>query len=304
MMATGCNSEDVSVNFRRAIDRLLSVLSLGALVALSSIGAAIAGTVQPEPLGLGYLQQIFRQQSILDRTQGAGINLTILPTRTIRGPTTNIGVAELDQLVQMSGLDYSLTIPIFYVDSYQSNSVRGLGYFGNNGVTVLTSYQETLQVHPEMRDYETCTADFGYTCYYVIPEVTPSDIPLGWLASATVLAHEIGHNLGLPHANSGLMYPLVPPYHDIDPSDYALTDAQVSTVLASPLVSTFGGLRQIVIAPFSVAAIPEPSTWALMIGGMALVGVTLRRRSSDRRLGHALGPAMGPAPEPGTARPL
>lgn len=294
IVATGFNLsfEGPFVNFKRAFVRLLSVLSLGALLSFSSSASAIAGAAQIYPLS--YLQQIFDQQSILDETNGQGIAVDILPTQTIWGPTRDIGPNQLNQLVQISGLANTLVIPIFYVDGYQSAGTLGLGYVGNNGTTILTSYQETLQVHPDEHDYATCTADHGVACYYDIPEVTPSDIPLGWLASATVLAHEIGHNLGLQHTGEGLMDPYATPYSDIGPSAYALTDAQVLTILASPLVQTFAHQQIIQIAPFSVFAIPEPETWTLMIAGMALVGAALRRRSSHRQRVLASGTDIGP----------
>jgi hypothetical protein len=262
--------------------KLAALTGWAALMFFSSSASAIAGTAQLQPLN--YLDTIFNQQSVLDETGGRGIDFTIDATKTLYGPTDNIGGDELLDLVGLSGLSNTLIIPILYVDSYQSASTLGLSFVGDNGVSLLTSDQQTLTVHPEIDDYATCTAEQGFTCFYIDPEVTSADIPLGWLASAAVVAHEIGHDLGLQHSSSGLMDPFATPWNLFDSSDYALSDDQVRTILASRFVQNVDddGPLKIEIAPFSVFSgpepVPEPSTWALAIGGMALVGAALRRR--------------------------
>lgn len=44
------------------------------------------------------------------------------------------------------------------------------------------------------------------------------------------------------------------------------------------LASTTGGSYGLAVDNFSISAVPEPATWAMMIGGFGAAGVTLRRR--------------------------
>jgi len=47
----------------------------------------------------------------------------------------------------------------------------------------------------------------------------------------------------------------------------------IGSTSASDLAATFSGT-----ATFAAGAVPEPASWALMIGGLGLVGATMRRR--------------------------
>ena len=38
--------------------------------------------------------------------------------------------------------------------------------------------------------------------------------------------------------------------------------------------------KDVLLDGVSITAVPEPSTWAMMIGGLGLVGVAMRRRKS------------------------
>jgi hypothetical protein len=279
------------VKFRKAIAG--AAIALGVSLAAISSGLAHAGQVQPRPLD--FLYTIFDQPSILTRTAGMGIDILWLgPTpQTIYARETGIDGAAIDALVGAAGMTNSLVIPVFYIDSYAEPGTIALAKFNDNGVTVSTKSQETLQVRPAYNDYETCTAERGYECYYPMPAVTAQDIPRGWLASAAILAHEIGHNLGLQHTNGGLMNSSAPSWDKfLAPQDYALTDSQVQTMLASPFVRTGpAGYRYIVLAPFSVSAVPEPSTWLYMIIAMTCCGWAIRRA---RRADGALAPERTP----------
>lgn len=78
---------------------------------------------------------------------------------------------------------------------------------------------------------------------------------------ASVLAHEIGHNLGLDHLEEAEN--LMQAGGDADPGQ-RLNAAQISTALASS---------------FSVP-IPEPATIALLVCGGALAWIRIRRRQA------------------------
>ena len=95
-----------------------------------------------------------------------------------------------------------------------------------------------------------------------------------------LLAHELGHNLNLPHvdnATPNLMNPSLL-------GETTLTPEQVSIMLASPLVQTDNGQRFISITPFAVV-VPEPGT-VTFVAGLAILGVLLAtRKAMDRKMG-------------------
>lgn len=93
---------------------------------------------------------------------------------------------------------------------------------------------------------------------------------------ALLLAHELGHNLGLPHLNGNqfLMNPILA-------GGDLLTAAEVAQILLSPLVhQDTNGQRFILINPVLILAadnnVPEPPVMALLLAGLAVAG--LRRR--------------------------
>ena len=96
-----------------------------------------------------------------------------------------------------------------------------------------------------------------------------------------LLAHELGHNLGLQHRNgTDLMNPFINGFQD-------LNAAEVATILASPLVhKDANGNRFITINPVLIVArainnVPEPSTLVLMLSGLAIVGVRARKSKAQ-----------------------
>lgn len=258
-------------------------------VCLLALGVtpAHAGLVQTIPLP--YLQDVFTQRSVLDATD-IGLYFKIQPTQTLYMPTTAVDLAgsSLHDLAVASGLQDTLSIPVFYIDSFSIAGVVGLGFMNDNGVALLTSFQETLIMHDAYRVYESCSWLPGSTCWYDVPAVTRTDVNLGWFRSATVLAHEIGHNLGLRHQSGGLMNGTIAPLSEArNPSSYLLTDDEVSLMLESPFVQTSSrGYKFIEIVPFNVLlesddparAVPEPATFLVAALGLLCLAVVQRRR--------------------------
>jgi hypothetical protein len=100
----------------------------------------------------------------------------------------------------------------------------------------------------------------------------------GFTFGEQLLAHELGHNLGLGHrAGDFLMNPFINGFGD-------LNGAEVATILSSNLVQTdFNGARFITINPVWVVAeatrtVPEPSTLLLALSALTVVGTQRRRR--------------------------
>jgi hypothetical protein len=94
--------------------------------------------------------------------------------------------------------------------------------------------------------------------------------PLG----AALNAHELAHNLGLGHDDfdlANLMYPIIL-------GGTALTSAQVTTILASPLIQTDAGGPFISITPIVVT--PEPGT--LLLLALGTIGLRLVRATHGR----------------------
>jgi hypothetical protein len=93
---------------------------------------------------------------------------------------------------------------------------------------------------------------------------------------------------------------LVPPYtgvfvsgnkNDVATAPYATDYVGHFTVTGSPLSLTFftedygpgdnaGGVALKIVKDGAVGGVPEPANWAMMLGGFALIGATMRRRTA------------------------
>jgi hypothetical protein len=114
-------------------------------------------------------------------------------------------------------------------------------------------------------------------CAQLPGHVFVEDFNFAELSPATLMGHELGHNLNLQHDFFdflNLMAPIFPPGPNV-------TEEQVATILQSPLVQTDStGQRFVEITPIAIVAAPEPSTLLLLI---AALGALLIIRQRSRR---------------------
>jgi hypothetical protein len=122
-----------------------------------------------------------------------------------------------------------------------------------------------------------------YGCAQLPGHVFVEESEAATLAPATLMGHELGHNLDLQHA-------FADPGNLMDflfPHGTGLTEDQVATILDSPLVQTDPmGQRFITITPIAIVAASEPATLPLLAGGLtALFIITASKRAQlPRRL--------------------
>ena len=111
----------------------------------------------------------------------------------------------------------------------------------------------------------------------------------GWLMLPTtatdfysVAMHEMGHVLGLPHVNDGIMSTAYgePQTVAMGPSFSAGTREYFTEADWSALSQQ--GWQVASLSPELVSAVPEPSSYAMLLAGLGLVGAAVRRQKKTR----------------------
>jgi len=211
-----------------------------AMLALTSV-AAEAGFITIDQTGMS---EIFSQSSF-DATP---IDIRFNPSQVIVDPElVDINSqADLTALVDLAP-DPTPTVDAFFVDQI---NFCGFEDEAINGVV------------------------FG--CAQLPGHVFVEESDAAELSPATLMGHELGHNLDLQHT-------LADPDNLMNflfPHGMMLTEEQVTTILQSPLVQTDPtGQKFIRITPIAIVAIPEPTT-LLLLGsslGVLLIATAINR---------------------------
>jgi hypothetical protein len=218
------------------------IIAALAILLSSAIGQAASVTIDEAGINA-----IFSQASFGDTP----ISIRFNPIRQIVAPDLLV-INDLTELQALYALapDPAPTVVAFFVDQLNACGTVEANTDGHyNGCAQLPGRFLVVDFHAA--------------------EVYPS----------TLVAHELGHNLGLGHMPLGLMSFLLP--HT--PPD--LFEDQVATILQSPLVQTdAAGQRFIQITPIAIIDAPEPSTEMLAALGALLIIKTKKSTGNSLRV--------------------
>ena len=146
----------------------------------------------------------------------------------------------------------------------QPTSVNALGYFGgglgSNRVGIWNSDGSTLLTSTTVTTSDPLVGNFRYG----------SIVPVLLAAGNYVIGGEIANLGAFPGVLSGVT---------TAPGYFWTGHREIAGGFAFPSTPQTGfGNQSIALVNFSIAAVPEPATWALMLLGFGVVGTTLRRR--------------------------
>lgn len=225
------------------LNRFFKVASLAsALAFLVSVSSASAAMVT---LNEAALDSIFSQASFATTP----IDIRFDPVTTLVAPNLlDISTGSLE-LAQLASSTTAPVIPMAFVDSFDGNpsgGTIGLGRIGGPGIAVNSGFA-----------------------------ANPVDGP-------SLLAHEIGHNLGLHHVTGTTVQDLANLMYPVDNGQTLLTTAQVAIIMASNLVQRdlsgyFLEIQPILVS--AVAPVPLPAGGLLLISALGMLAF-FRRRSA------------------------
>lgn len=211
----------------------------------------------------------------------------VIPGTAITAPRQNIAADTLRFFVASADLQSS-TLGLSYVGSAQANRVNTANnsFFSGWGGELVFDTTMDMSVFGEGYAGQTAARRWYVDSDIRTTEAVPTTyLPLtpgGSLSNgyyvlkdidfASVVMHEMGHAFGLQHSTNSndAMYPVFSGDRSFfDPNDWAAMSAKNWQVL-----STSPNLYTTVTMP----AVPEPAAPALLLAGLAVVGVVARRR--------------------------
>ncbi len=181
--------------------------------------------------------------------------------------------------LSVSNLNIAANTLVIYVGAVDlRDSTIGLAYVGTanpNRTTAMSNWGSASGWGGQML-FDTTASGGVARNWYFDSDIRSTETVSGTLDFATVAMHEMGHVFGLLHDGTVLgdnMYPSTDGTRNL----FSVNDWLDMRTEGWAVASTTPDLNQVVVVSTPV---PEPSAYALMLAGLAAVGLRARRRNT------------------------